>query len=306
MARTILPGEDQGLFKDFEGTAISQSLGPIAKESLQNGLFDVKDAKDLWGNDIKTMSAFKNPHTESMSQIRNKLYDGNGNGWVGLNNFPPGWDDPNLSTRSTVPGNVIGPSESARKLTDAEIDEIKKIDGVLNDFNKHTNIQSGVDQTDYGQSNPFSFMGVSGGPSFNLPGGHLPKPIGQMLSIGQGINALNTSLGAAAAVGTGPCAFIDDIFGALSKGAGVLNQILGVIGQVLGLLNLVMGVIGYIVQLAQMILADLANLAGAIARITNAAIAGLLDGLMSDPCLKHLITAGIAGFGLLQTIKKFT
>ena len=212
MAQTILPGEDQGLFKDFEGTAISQSLGPIAKESLQNGLFDVKDAKDLWGNDIKTMSAFKNPHTESMSQIRNKLYDGNGNGWVGLNNFPPGWDDPNLSTRSTVPGNVIGPSESARKLTDAEIDEIKKIDGVLNDFNKHTNIQSGVDQTDYGQSNPFSFMGVSGGPSFNLPGGHLPKPIGQMLSIGQGINALNTSLGAAAAVGTGPCAFIDDIF----------------------------------------------------------------------------------------------
>ena len=142
MAQTILPGEDQGLFKDFEGTAISQSLGPIAKESLQNGLFDVKDAKDLWGNDIKTMSAFKNPHTESMSQIRNKLYDGNGNGWVGLNNFPPGWDDPNLSTRSTVPGNVIGPSESARKLTDAEIDEIKKIDGVLNDFNKHTNIQT--------------------------------------------------------------------------------------------------------------------------------------------------------------------
>ena len=306
MAQTILPGEDQGLFKDFEGTAISQSLGPIAKESLQNGLFDVKDAKDLWGNDIKTMSAFKNPHTESMSQIRNKLYDGNGNGWVGLNNFPPGWDDPNVSTRSTVPGNVIGPSESARKLTDAEIDEIKKINGVLNDFNKHTNIQSGVDQTDYGQSNPFSFMGVSGGPSFNLPGGHLPKPIGQMLSIGQGINALNTSLGAAAAVGTGPCKFIDDIFGALSKGAGVLNQVLGFIGQALGLLNLISGIIGYATQLAQMILADLANLAGAVQRITNAAIAGLLDGLMSDPCMRHLITAGIAGVGLAKTIKKFT
>ena len=306
MAQTILPGEDQGLFKDFEGTAITQSLGPIAKESLQNGLFDVKDGKDLWGNDIKTMAAFKNPHTESISQIRNKLYDGNGSGWVGINSFPRGWDDPNVSTRATVPGSAIGPSESSRKLTDAEINELKKVDGVLNDFNRHTNIQSGVDQTDYGQNNPFSFMGVSGGPSFNLPGGHLPKPIGQMLSIGQGINALNTSLGAAAAVGTGPCAFIDDIFGALSKGAGVLNQILGVIGQVLGLLNLVMGVIGYIVQLAQMILADLANLAGAIARITNAAIAGLLDGLMSDPCLKHLITAGIAGFGLLQTIKKFT
>jgi hypothetical protein len=305
MAQTILPGEDQGLFKDFEGTAISQSLGPIAKESLQNGLFDVKDAKDLWGNDIKTMTAFQNPHTEKMSQVKDILYDGNSNGWVGLNNLPAGWDDPNVSTRATVPGSAID-GGSSRVLTDAEVDEIKKVDGVLNDFNRHTNIQSGVDQTDYGQSNPFSFMGVSGGPSFSLPSGHLPKPIGQMLSIGQGINALNTSLGAAAAVGTGPCAFIDDIFGALSKGAGVLNQILGFIGQALGLLNLITGVIGYIVQLAQMILADLANLAGAIARITNAAIAGLLDGLMSDPCMKHLIMAGIAGFGLLQTIKKFT
>lgn len=306
MAQTILPGEDQGLFKDFEGTAISQSLGPIAKESLQNGLFDVKDGKDLWGNDIKTMSAFQNPHTESMSQIKNNLYDGNGNGWVGLNGLPVGWDDPNVSTRAIVPGSMIGSGETSRKLTDAEIDEMKKVDGVLNDFNKHTNIQSGVDQTDYGQNNPFSFMGVSGGPSFSLPSGHLPKPIGQMLSIGQGLNALNTSLGAAAAVGTGPCAFIDDIFGALSKGAGVLNQILGFIGQALGLLNLITGIIGFVVQLAQMILADLANLAGALTRIANAAIAGLLDGLMSDPCMKHLLTAGIAGFGLLQTIKKFT
>lgn len=306
MAQTILPGEDQGLFKDFEGTAISQSLGPIAKESLQNGLFDVKDGKDLWGNDIKTMSAFQNPHTESMSQIKNNLYDGNGNGWVGLNGLPIGWDDPNISTRAIVPGSMIGSGETSRKLTDAEIDEMKKVDGVLNDFNKHTNIQSGVDQTDYGQNNPFSFMGVSGGPSFSLPSGHLPKPIGQMLSIGQGLNALNTSLGAAAAVGTGPCAFIDDIFGALSKGAGVLNQILGFIGQALGLLNLITGIIGFVVQLAQMILADLANLAGALTRIANAAIAGLLDGLMSDPCMKHLLTAGIAGFGLLQTIKKFT
>jgi len=299
MTQTILPGEDQGLFKDFEGTAISQSLGPIAKESLQNGLFDVTDAKDLWGNDIKTMPAFQNPHTQTISQIRSGLYDGNGVGWNGINSLPSGWDDPNLSTRATV-------TELGRPMTDAEVLDLQKVDGILNDFNRHTNIQSGVDQTDYGQSNPFSFLGVSGGPSFTLPTGHLPRPIGQMLSIGQGINALNTSLGAAAAVGTGPCAFIDDIFGALSKGAGILNQILAFIGQAIGLLNLIAGIIGYIVQLAQMILADLANLAGAIARITNAAIAGLLDGLMSDPCMRHLITAGIAGYGLLQTIKKFT
>ncbi len=306
MAQTILPGEDQGIYKNFDGTAISQSLGPIAKDALQKGLFDVKDGKDLWGNDIKTMSAFKNPHTETISQIKDKLYDGNGNGWVGINNLPAGWDDPNVSTRATVDGSVLGAGETARKLTDTEIDQMKKVDGILNDFNKHTDIQSGVNQTDYGQSNPFSYLGVSGGSSFSLPNGHLPKPIGQMLSIGQGINALSTSLGAAAAVGTGPCAFIDDIFGALSKGAGVLNQILGAIGQVLGLLNLVMGIVGFVMQLAQMILADLANLASALTRLANAAIAGLLDGLMSDPCMRHLITAGIAGFGLLQTIKNFT
>ena len=61
MAQTILPGEDQGLFKDFNGSAISQSLGPIAKESLQSGLFDVKDGKDLWGNDIKTCLLYTSP-----------------------------------------------------------------------------------------------------------------------------------------------------------------------------------------------------------------------------------------------------
>ena len=52
------------------------------------------------------------------------------------------------------------------KLTDAEIDEIKKIDGLLNDFNKHTNIQSGVDQTDYGQQS--LVICVSGGSLFYL------------------------------------------------------------------------------------------------------------------------------------------
>lgn len=306
MAQTILPGEDQGLYKGFEGSAITQSLGPIAKESLTNGLFDTKDGKDLWGNDIKTMAAFKNPHTENISKIKSNLYDGNSNGWVGLNSLPAGWNDPNYSTRATVPGSMIESGGAARKLSDAEVLELSKVDGILNDFNRHTNIQSGVDQTDYGNSNPFSFMGVQGGPTFSLPTGHLPKPIGQMLSIGQGINALSTSLGSAAAVGTGPCAFIDDIFGALSKGAGVLNQILNFISQALGILNLVTGIIGHIIQLAQMILADLKNLASAIQIITNAAIAGLLDGLMSDPCMKHLIMAGIAGFGLLQTIKKFT
>ena len=41
---------------------------------------------------------------------------------------------------------MIGPGETLQeKLTDAEIDEMKKVDGVLNDSNKHINIQSGVD-----------------------------------------------------------------------------------------------------------------------------------------------------------------
>jgi len=306
MAQTILPGEDQGLFKDFSGSAISQSLGPIAKESLQNGLFDVTDTKDLWGNDIKTMAAFQNPHTETMSQIRTNLYDGNGAGWNGMNSLPAGWDDTNYSTRATVDGSILGSGLTSRKLSDAEVFSLQQIDGILNDFNMHTNIQSGVNQTDYGQSNPFSFIGVQGGSTYSLPNGHLPKPIGQMLSIGQGINALNTALGAAASVGTGPCAFLDELFGALSKGAGILNQILSFLSSALGLLNMIAGIIGYITQLASMILEDLAKLAGAIQRVTNAALSGLIESLLSDPCLRHLLTAGIAGFGLLQTIKKFT
>tara|TARA_B100001094_G_scaffold60035_1_gene55527 strand:- start:12147 stop:13052 length:906 start_codon:yes stop_codon:yes gene_type:complete len=301
MVQTILTGEDQGLFKDFEGTAISQSLGPIAKESLQNGLFDVTDTKDLWGNDIKTMAAFKNPHTEKMSQIHSSLYNGNGgSGWNGLNSLPFGWDSSSFSTRATV-------TELGRPMTDAEIFSLQSVNGILNDFNMHTNIQSGVNQTDYGQANPFSFIGgVQGGSTYSLPNGHRPQPIGQMLSIGQSINAINTALGAAAAVGTGPCAFLDELFGALSKGGAILNQILNFLSSALGLLNLIAGIIGYITQLARMILEDLAKLAGAVQRVTNAALSGLIESLLSDPCLRHLLTAGIAGYGLLQTIKKFS
>jgi len=300
MAQTILPGEDQGLFKDFEGTAISQSLGPIAKESLQNGLFDVTDTKDLWGNDIKTMAAFKNPHTESLSQIKTNLYEGNSSGWNGMNSLPIGWDSSNISTRASVP-------ELSRPMTDAEVFSLQSINGVLNDFTRHTNIQSGIDVTDYGQSNPFTFIGqVGGGTTYSLPTGHRPQPIGQMLSIGQSVNAINTALGQAAAVGTGPCAFLDELFGALSKAGSILGQILSFIGQALGLLNLIAGIVGYIMQLYQMIKEDLSKLAGAVQRVTNSALAGLIEGLLSDPCLRHLFTAGIAGYGLYQTIKKFS
>ena len=57
------------------------------------------------------------------------MYDGNGNGWVGLNNLPAGWDDPNESSRATVDGSILGAGETPRKLTDAEVDEMKKVDG---------------------------------------------------------------------------------------------------------------------------------------------------------------------------------
>ena len=294
---TVLPGDSSSLFSNFDGTAISQSLGDIAKESLNNGYFDIKDTTDLYGNSIKTQTAWKNPNYDTEAAIKDKLYNGNGVGWNGMNSLPNGWDNPNFSERATVP-------ELGRPMNDAEIDQLKQVDGILNDFHRHGNIQSGVEQNDWGQNNFFKMIGKH--KSFHLPSGQLPKPVGQMLSIGQGLNALNTSLGAASAVGTGPCKFIDSLFGAISRGGAILSKILGFLSSALGLLNLISGIIGFITQLANMILADLAALAGAITRITNAAIAGLLDGLMSDPCLKHLIMAGIAGVGLLQTIKKFT
>jgi|TARA_B100001094_G_C18136555_1_gene775429 hypothetical protein len=294
---TVLPGDGSSIFSNFDGTAVSQSLGSIAKESLQNGYFDLKDTTDLYGNSIQTQTAWKNPNYDTEAAIKDKLYNGNGTGWNGMNAMPHGWDNPNASERATV-------TELGRPMNDAEVDQLQQVNGILNDFHRHGNIQSGVEQNDWGQNNLFGMIGKH--KSFHLPSGQLPKPVGQMLSIGQGLNALNTSLGAAAAVGTGPCKFIDDLFGAISRGGAVLSKILGFISQALGLLNLISGIIGFITQLANMILQDLKNLAGAIQKITNAAIAGLLDGLMSDPCLKHLITAGIAGFGLLQTIKKFT
>ena len=293
---TILPGDGSSLWSNFSGEALSTSLGNIAKDGLQNGYFTNSTATDLYGNTIVTQSAWKNPNAEVESQIKDQLYNGNGNGWIGINNLPEGWNNSNLSDRATV-------TELGRPLTDPELDQLQQIDGLLNDFHKHGNIQSGVDQTNY-TSNPFGIIGNH--KSFNLPTGHMPKPIGQMLSIGSGINSLNTALGNAASVNTGPCKFIEDLFGAISKGGAILAKILNVISSVLGLLNVITGLIGFVQQLAAQILADLANLAGAIARITNAAIAGLLDGLMGDPCLKHLIMAGIAGVGLYQTIKKFT
>ena len=42
---------------------------------------------------LKQCLHLKIPH-RIFIQIRNKLYDGNGNGWVGLNGLPAGWDDP--------------------------------------------------------------------------------------------------------------------------------------------------------------------------------------------------------------------
>jgi len=293
---TILPGDGSSLWNNFDGNAISQSMGSIAKESLQNGYFDIKDTTDLYGNSIKTQTAWKNPNYEKESQIKNILYNGNGN-WIGMSNLPEGWNNPNISNRATI-------VELGRPLNDTELDQMTQIDGLLNDFHRHGNIQSGVEQNDWGGNNLFKMIGKH--KSFHLPGGQLPKPIGQMLSIGQGINSLNTALGNAASVNSGPCKFIEDLFGAISKGGAILNKILGFISSALGILNLINGIIGFVQQLAAQILADLAALAGAITRITNAAIAGLLDGLMSDPCLKHLIYAGIAGVGLLKTIKKFT
>ena len=297
---TILPGDGSSIWNNFSGTAIAQSLGPIAKESLANGYFDTTTAKDLYSNTINTQSAWKNPNANTEADIKQIFYSGNHTGWIGKDNLPSGWNNPNYSDRASI-------TELSRPMTDIEIDQMYQIEGLFNDFHRHGNIQSGVDQTPY-TSNPFGIIGKH--KSFNLPDGHMPKPIQAMLSIGSGINSLNTSLGSAAAagqaIGSGPCKFIEALFGAISKGGAILAKILNFISQALGLLNLINGIIGFVKQLAAMILADLAALAGAIARITNAALAGLLDGLMSDPCLKHLITAGIAGVGLYQTIKSLT
>ena len=54
--------------------------------------------------------------TQNFIQIRNKLYDGNGNGWVGLNNLSQDGMIPTYPTRATVDGSILGAGESARKI----------------------------------------------------------------------------------------------------------------------------------------------------------------------------------------------
>ena len=52
---TILPGDGSSLWNNFDGTAISQSMGSIAKESLQNGYFDIHILDAMTGKRIKKL-----------------------------------------------------------------------------------------------------------------------------------------------------------------------------------------------------------------------------------------------------------
>ena len=81
-----------------------------------------------------------------------------------------------ISLRATVDGSILGAGETLQeKLTDAEIDEMKRLMVLLNDFNKHTNIQSGVDPNRLWTTKSFSYLGVTEVPSFSLSNGHLPN-----------------------------------------------------------------------------------------------------------------------------------
>ena len=87
------------------------------------------------------------------------------------------------------------------------------------------------------------------------------------------------------------------------KGGAILNDILAKVLDVLGIIGLVNAILGMAKMLMDMIMEDLRNLGSAIARMKQAALSGLLEALMKDPCMKYLITSGIAVAGTVAILK---
>ena len=86
------------------------------------------------------------------------------------------------------------------------------------------------------------------------------------------------------------------------KAGSILNEILAKILQVVGLVALAMGIVGLIKMLIDIIKGDLKYLGNFLELLKQAALAGLLEGLLKDPCLAYLLTAGIATYSTIKTL----
>ena len=208
---------------------------------------------------------------------------------------------------------MIGPGQPDRKLTDMEILDIQFVVGALKDITWLQNRQSGMCITEYPDPNAqWEVMGkTSTYPNQNVaipttagsPGGVAVPTLGTYLSALSSVNALATTLGNIPATSGGPCKFMEDMLGALFKAGQVLGEILGKLRQVLGILAMALAIIGLVKLLIDKIINDLKNLGAFLELLKQAALAGLLEGLMQDPCARYLINSAIATVQTVNNLK---
>jgi hypothetical protein len=282
----------------------TSKISDMQKALFSTGALNIVDHVDPFGRTCKAYAGFTNPHDDTIRQINQKINQQ----WTAL---PDNWDHSDFNTRAEVQGNLIAPGQPTRKLTDDEIRQIKLTSDVLKDVTYLSNRQSGmcIDELGVGQS-PWSALGNTAYYGSDLaiptspssPGGVVVPGLPGYMSLLSTINQLATTLSQVPNVSTGPCAFIEDAIGSIMKAGSVLNEILAKILQLVGVLAVAMAIVGLVKMLIDIIKGDLQYLGQFIELLKQAALAGLLEGILSDPCLAYLLTAGIATFTTLKTL----
>ena len=271
---------------------------------IQSGALELVDHTDPFGRSCKAYAGFKNPHDDNIqkiAQILNKQKAG----------LPDGWNATNYADRVAVDGSLLGPGQTTRILTDAEINDINFVEGALKDITYLSNRQSGMCVSELGAgSSPWTTLGQTSkyGNSVAIPitpsypGGVVVPGLSTYMSTLSSFSQLATTLGSLPNVSSGPCAFIEDALGGIMKAGSILGEILAKVLQVVGILAFAMGVIGLAKLLIDLIKDDLKYLGNTIEKLIQWALAGLLTNLAKDPCMAYLMTAGIATFSTLKTL----
>lgn len=271
---------------------------------IQSGALELVDHTDPFGRSCKAYAGFKNPHDDNIQKIAQILNQQK----AGL---PDGWNATNYADRVAVDGSLLGPGQTTRILTDAEINDINFVEGALKDITYLSNRQSGMCVSELGAgSSPWTTLGQTGtyGNSVAIPttpsypGGVVVPGLSTYMSTLSSFSQLATTLGSIPNVSSGPCAFIEDALGGIMKAGSILGEILAKVLQVAGILAFAMGVIGLAKLLIDLIKDDLKYLGNTIEKLIQWALAGLLTNLAKDPCMAYLMTAGIATFSTLKTL----
>ncbi len=285
---------------------VSSMMSDTQKNLINSGLLDQVDFTDPWGRTSKAYPGLQNPHNDVLTQIAN--------GWNSrLSPLPDNWNHSNYATRTIVPGSALGNGMSSRKLTDTEIKDIGFVEGILKDFTWMTNRQSGMDVMEYANPNSmWSALGNTGTygamvglpTTASFPNGISVPGVTNYLGVARTVNEIGQILNnVPKGYTSGPCKWIEDIMKSIMKGGAILNDILNKVLEVLGIIGLVNAILGMIKMLMNMILEDIRMLGSAIERMKQAALSGLLEALMKDPCMRYLITSGLAIAGTVAILK---